>query len=365
MTAKARSATTTTTTTKTTATNRPAHHHPHCRKTADTVSFEHKERYVDNKGMDRIMTPVEYKATGRQLCSTLRSPHDPAPRLVAHGSGPWNTPCTNVRELLKRHAAEGATLVRGYRLLTVPITKEEQEQPETPRTRVWKAVFHAVVAHPPKNPTASDKWIYECATAPEDIADRKHDFLFVPSSRAHCELTDEQLLTGDWLLGIVIGGDKLFCDVVAADNATRGRERSMVCVVPENCIAKRKLVFGYFPHFSQWFRQEPRHMSPESMAELMGFPCVDAAEKVANPSMDYFDDEHLQASIDRNTSALVDGGQASLRLEYESQQALLQGRQSFEHTRAKWLNHYDELFETIEKVTEQRYQAALAQRNLR
>jgi len=345
-------------------THSTTHKLPHQRReAASTVSFEHKDRYIDNREQDGIMTAEEYKALAKQICSTLRSPHDPPPRLMAHGDGPWNTPCTNVRELLHQHQANGAVLVRGYRLLTVQYNPEQK--PETKPDAVWKAVFHAVVAHPPKDVSVSNKWIYECATAPEDIADRKRNFLFVPSSRAHTELTDAQLLTGDWLLGLVIGGHPLFCEVVAADNAARGRERSMVCVVPERCIAKRRLVFRFFPRFLEWFKQKPRHMPVDSMAELMGFPAADAAERAANPTIDYFDEEHIEASIERNTSALVDGGRISLRLEQETERALFFRQQTFDRARARWLAHYDELLDRVEKIMEDSYQTALAQLGIR
>ena len=300
------------------------------------------------------MTPDEYKVVSKQICWTLRSPQDPPPRSIEHGSGPWSTPCTNVRDLLR--SANGAVLLRGYRLLTVPLAGKRPK-------RVWKAVSHVVIAHPPVDGTKS-KWIYECATAPENIADRKQNYVFVPSSRAHAELTDAQFLTGNWLLGVVIGGDRIFCDIVAADNATRGRERNMISTAPERCIAKRKMVFGFFPHFAQWFRQSERSMLPDSMAELMGFPAVDAEEKTINSDVDFFDEDHIQDSIERNTNALVQGGLRSLRLEHVSLQALYSATQSFDSTRLRWFEHYDELLEKVERVIEIRYQDALRERKL-
>ena len=355
MTAKSRP----TATTATTSTGNGKHAR---RKSASTVRFDQGDRYVDNRGVERILTVEEYKALAKQISSLLRMPADPPPRPMAHGQGSWNTPCQNVRALLEQHAATGAVLMRGFRLLTVPLDREEWTHAEV--GPVWKAMFHPVVAHPPKDPTKSDKWIYECATAPEDNADRAKEFIFVPSSRAHTELTDEQILSGEWLLGTVIGGNKTFCDLVAADNVCRGRERSMVCTSPERCIAKRRLVFGFFPHFASWFQKERRHMPLESLAELMGFPCVDAAERAAAPDTNFFDETHVHASIETNANALIAGGQRSLRLQQECEMALYAGETKVEHVVARWHNHYDVMLQEVESVMEQRYKALMARERM-
>ena len=310
------------------------------------------ERYLDNKGTDRIMTADEYKALARQISATLRLPDDPAPRAMAHGRGPWNAPCSNTRELLAANADRGSVLVRGYRLLTVPLEGEAWIGKNL--GAVWKAVFHVVVAHPPSDPDRSSKWIYECATAPEDNADRGKPFLFVPSSRAHTELTDAQLLSGHWFLGLIVGGNEMFCRLVEIDNAGRGREKSMVCTSPERCIAKRRVNFFFFPNFRQWFLQKKRHMPYESMAELLGFPCADAAEQVAHPEVDFFDGANMAAALKLNTNAIVDGGRRSLDLHYECLQGLILGHQSFDHARARWFQHYDQLLEEMETIMAKR-----------
>lgn len=332
------------------------------RKAASTVRFDKDSRYIQNYGVERLMTVEEYRSLAKQISVALRMPTDPPPRPMAFGRGLWNRPCQNVRALLEERAPTGSVLVRGYRLHTVPLKGEGWKHADV--GPVWKAMFDFVVAHPPRDPSKSDKWIYECATAPEDNADRTKDFIFVPSSRGHTELTDEQLLSGEWLLGTVIGGNQRFCDVVAADNVSRGRERSMICRSPERCIAKRLATFGFFPHFASWYQQERRNMPLESMAEVMGFPCVDVAERDANPTTNFFDEKHVYESIGNNTNALVDGGRRSHRLWQECEMALYAGGTQFEHVVARMHAHYDALLEEVEEVMEQRFRAAMARNRM-
>lgn len=325
------------------------------RKPANTINFDAAERYLDNKGTDRPMTALEYKPLARQISHTLRLPTDPPPRMMTHGSGPWNAPCSNARELLAANAERGSVLVRGYRIMTVPF--ETDVWIGTNLGPVWKGVFHLVVAHPPKDPDRSSKWLYECATAPENDSDRGKPFLFVPSSRAHTELTDLQVLSGHWFLGLIVGGNPMFCRLVEIDNAGRGREKSMVCTTPERCIAKRRVNFFFFPNFKQWFLLKKRHMPFESMAELLGFPCADAAFQVAHSEIDFFDEANMPAALELNTNAIVDGGRRSLDLHYDSLQGLLSGQQSFDHARAMWFAHYDKLLEEMETIMSKRSEA--------
>jgi hypothetical protein len=262
--------------------------------------------------------------------------------------------------LLERHAKDGAVLVRGYRMITIPLSNTEWVGQEC--GDLWKAVFHLVVAHPPKNPEVSSKWIYECASASEKAALGHEDdapFLFLPSSRAHAELTDEQVLSGDWLLGVVIGGNRIFCDLVVADNGTRGRERTMVQLSPEDCIAKPRLVFYHFPHFFQWFQNKKRAMSPDSMRELMGFPCVTAADQSMQPNADLFEGELMLAALERNTSGLIDGGRLSFHLQNECLRALYNAELTVDQVRAKWFAHYDNMLADVDVMLERKYKAML------
>ena len=332
------------------------------RQPARTVCFDGRRNDDDDgdddhrnsRNGDRIMTAEEYKPLAKQIAKALRMPSDPPPRPMAQGRGPWNQPCRNVSTLFEAHASSGAVLVRGFRLLMVSIEGDDQ-----PR---WKAVFHLVVAHPPKDATKSNKWIYECATAYEDTMGRaSQDFIFVPSSRAHTELTDEQLLSGEWLLGMVIGGQPVWCAHILADNAARGgRLQGLVGTSPEQCVARRRMLFGHFPHFESWYQQKKRAFTLDCLAEIMGFPCIDVAERAANPGINFFDEQHVHASIANNEKALVNGGERCNALTLETERALLAGEETVASVVARFRRQYDELLREVETVRAKRYESHLA-----
>jgi len=332
------------------------------RKPVKTVDFAPSDEYYVTKGADSIMTAEQYKTVAKQIAAKVRMPHDPSPRVMEPGTGTWNTPCQNVARLLEDCAPTGSVLVRGYRMVVISISESASWLGKTGGC-MWKAIFHVVVAHPPKDPTVSDKWIYECATAPEDIADRKKSFIFVPSSRAHAELTDEQILSGYWFLGIVLGGNDMFAKVVAASNACRGRESSMIGAVSEQCIAKRCMVYEFFPHFKAWYIQKRRTFTADTMAELMGFPCADAGSREGCGEM-IFDDANMATWLDNNQTSLIDGGRRSVLLGHEVLTELYQSTATFEGGQARWYAHYDTMLEEIERITEQHYEAELAKHNL-
>ena len=266
----------------------------------------------DNPTHDRVMTAKEFKLLRREICPKLRFTNDPPPRTMRPGTGDSRTPCRNIRELLEKHADTGAKVVRGFRMLTNPVGEVEWEGMD--RGNIWKAVFHLVVAHPPKDSSVSSKWIYECATTTESPEDQHSEFIFVPSSRAHSELNDEQVLSGEWLLGVVVGGNPICLQAIFKDNQTRGRERSLIAETPERCIAKRSITFRIFPHFKSWFDDRKRKMTLEATAEFFGFPIIDAATKRNHPEVDYFKGQNLIEALDLNTNKLVDGGRQSVLL---------------------------------------------------
>lgn len=328
------------------------------RKPAQLLRFS-SDGYSD--GQQRLMTNEEFRLVSKEISAKLRKRTDPPPRMMQHGCGHWSTPCTNVETLLSKRASSGSILLRGFKIFSVSIDQSECMV----ERRLWKAVSHVVVAHPPINPSKSLKWLYECATAPEDIADRRKNFLFVPSTRAHTDLTDEQLLRGEWHLCTIIGGDMMFAEMISADNSNRGRERSMIVTSPEQCVAKRRQLFGFFPHFERWYAQQKRRLVVESVAELMGFPCVDRYESACNPLVDFFDDDHIDQSLKNNVDALVDGGRMSVDLNHDTCVDLYTSKTTIEQTSARWFMHYDYLLAQIEQISDRRYHSALCMLGLK
>ena len=161
----------------------------------------------------------------------------------------------------------------------------------------------------------------------------------------------------------MLGGNDMFAKVVAASNACRGRESSMIGAVPEHCIAKRRMIYGYFDHFKGWYVQKRRIFTPDTMAELMGFPCADAASREGCGEL-IFDDANMPTWLDNNQTSLIDGGRRSVLLGHEFLRELYQSTTTFEEGQARWYAHYDTMLEEIERITEQHFQAELAKHNL-
>ena len=174
----------------------------------------------------RLMTREEFDALKAIVLPLLRAKGDPAPRILQPGRGDRASWFRNVRELLAR--TPGGTLVRGYKLFVFRL------DPHVFRSIAWKAQFHVVVARAGE----SGKLLYECANKGHPGNEEELPFVFVPSSRAHSELTDEQLLSGDWHLGSVVGGDAFFEMRFVAHEKLQGRAQSVVDSNPDALKAK-------------------------------------------------------------------------------------------------------------------------------
>jgi hypothetical protein len=314
------------------------------------INFDCSDEYVDGNGIDRPMTKEEYKKTAKELAQALRNNFDPPPRTM-HKEEP--SEFKTHAEILA--AFPGSTLLRGWRMMVVPV--DLGERPEKAAV-VWKAIFHVVVAHLPK--TEGAKARYEIPSnwhAPEE-------YIFLPSSRAHAELTDVDVLSGHWHFGVVLGGSRVISDVVEADNSARGKEKSMICSTPERCIAQRRQVFGFFPCFKEWYQQKPRTFTQEALAELFGFPCVDLGKRLENIETNYFDERHMRDAIENNTTYLVDGGRTSVHLQSRLLKELYEGNTSIEEVTAVWMEHYEELFAEVKRITDKKYKIAMIKAGL-
>ena len=218
----------------------------------------------------------------------------------------------------------------------------------------WKAHTHLVVAHPPKDATKSDKWIYECANQQPHEDKDEESFLFVPSSRVHAELSDEQLLSGYWILGMVIGGNRFWCDAIVAHCAFRGRRRSLVALWPEHSIAKRMSRVFLMPHFKDWYASKQRHDGIDDLAEMMGCPMSDA-EVPFDPN----DIQQLRKAVVENGNALVDGSE-TLQLHHFTYPKLLSGELSVEEARRMFHDHYTAQHAKMEALLDQRFMGTMA-----
>ena len=314
------------------------------------INFDTSDEYVDGNGIDRPMTAKEYKLTARGLNKALRNKHDPPPRTM-HPEEPSEFKIH--AEILQ--AFPGSTLVRGWRMMVVPV--DLGTHPDSTSV-IWKAIFHAVVAHVPKTEGTKPKYEipgnWRC----------DEEYIFLPSSRAHAELTDVDVLSGEWHFGTVLGGSRVVADVVEADNAIRGREKSMICRTPERCIAQRRMVFGFFPVFKEWYNQKARQFTQEALAELFGFPCIDLGNRLRHLNVNFFDEAHMKESIENNTTYIVDGGRTSVHLQARLLKELYEGSTTIEEVQKVWCEHYDELFTQVKRVTDRKYKKAMIQAGL-
>ena len=170
---------------------------------------------------ETLMTKEIYRKTAKHWLKSLQAPGDPTPRFMAAGTGPPFATCDNIRDALKTHPK--TTPVRGYRILFVRLQDDDW---------VVKAVFHVVLSHASNDPAIPDR--YECVTDHyNDVGDAKNGFLFVPSSRAHANLTDDEILSGKWCFGTVLIGCDAFCEWLISHMQVQGRMKSIVGRSPE------------------------------------------------------------------------------------------------------------------------------------
>jgi hypothetical protein len=307
--------------------------------------------FVQGEGHDHVMTKAEYAEWNRggALLKQLRCKDDPAPRTMAHGCGEGKRFCPNVAGLLAANAARGSQLVRGYKLAHIPLTSEQWQG-----VQAWKATFHMVVAHPPEPPAT--KWIYEDPNQPFHTEDRGKAYIFVPSSRAHAELCDEEVLSGKWTLGFVVGGNHMFCEMVIADQSLRGRRKSVIALTPERCIAKRMAKVYLMPCFAEWHTARGLREDMDGVAEMMGFPTTDIDDAI-----DMTDHKAMRTAIQTNPEALVDGMQ-TLYLMLQHCTTMMEGLISTDEVRVAFFRHYDLQKKTIDDKIARKLEAELGAR---
>ena len=179
--------------------------------------------------VDALMNPDEFAKRKHELMRALRASGDPPPRRMRTNQHP--DPAASYLEAVRQCLSqnEGSTLVRGFRLLTVPLSKKTWGA-----ASAWKASFHAVVQLPP-NPDNTDHSALCPYIDPNGAFEGQDTYLFLPSSRIHPELSDAQILSGRWFLGTVVGGCSAFA------TALRGRRSPPL---GEACTSYRSICFA-------------------------------------------------------------------------------------------------------------------------
>jgi hypothetical protein len=301
----------------------------------------HKPASEDTR--DHVMTSEEFAKWKPALMRTLWRVGDPPPRTMNHGRGGVSAHgqfTRNVRELLSKNASRGSVLVRGFKLMHIRLNQNKWGSWGV--QNAWKATFHMVVAHPPSKEGCS-KWVYEDANLPPDNEDIDVPYIFVPSSRGHAELTDEEALSNKWVLGYVIGGNADFCEMVIADQKLRGRRRSVLGTTPEEVISKRAQKCYLMPLFESWYRLREIQDPMECVAEQLGFPTVDIDE-----SLDLQNPKATRLGINNNSDATVDG-HGTLNLHNHTAEAMRRGELSEDQIQELMFKHYDAQYMLVEK----------------
>lgn len=295
---------------------------------------------VKNK-VDRLMTPSEFKLLKRYLLPDLRAKDDPPPRVVEPGKGDRTQWFTNVRELLEK--TPNGKPVRGYKLFVVPLDVSVWQCP------AWKAQFHMVI-HRPSDTNA--RGVYECANVGHTDEESSTPFVFVPSSRAHPDISDAELLADKYLPGCVVGGNTVFADAICIDQRVRGRRYSGIATCPEMCVLQRNVVVRLLPHYTEWYKLRAIHVARkddmQNLAEQMGMPTFNVGEPVDEHDLDM-----LYEQVTLNTESLICGLEG-IKMEMEARRALMSGETMFERVRDDFFAYFDRSHQKVCDVIEER-----------
>jgi hypothetical protein len=282
--------------------------------------------FLKLRGAPTCMTTKAYTKRKSRLLPQLRKRSDPPPRRMQTGTQPRSDWCRNLRTLL---ASSGGTLVRGYKLYKIPLDPNHWEE------SAWLAMAHAVV----QTISAQGTVVYTDPSAHEAHDTRGGqpitEYIFVPSSRVHSELTSEEWLSGRWILGQVLGGDPRFCQAYVVHRKVLGRWKSVLGVTPEEAVAKRHMFVRMMPHFVQWHQERGYGNNAHEQADLMG-----AAAFPIGTVVDESDLLLTYNAISENKEAYVDG-LLGLRLESRVHEQLWLGERTVDEAKALFYAHFD------------------------
>ena len=284
----------------------------------------------------RLMSAKTFHKHKGVLLPLLRERADPPPRRMRAGQESRDAWHANLRQLLER---TGGTVVRGFKLFKIRIDPAHWKVPG------WLATTHVVVA----TVSPSGTIVY---TDPNAQLDGSDEYIFVPTARAHRELTDAQLLSGEWHVGSVVGGPASFCERFVAHERLQGRAHSVVAASVAQLVSKPRVIVRLPPHFAEWFRVNEMQSSLHEVAELMGaptFPCDEAAQADAE-----IDALEAYVAVTGNPEACVDGVRG-LKLELKCREQLLSGKLSIAEARRHFFSYFDGVYSTVRQRQTRRF----------
>jgi hypothetical protein len=193
------------------------------------------------------MTKGEFAALKPTL-GVLRRSSDPPPRArMTPGVLPHDDVFGAVGAFLEKeieHCGQSRhRMIRGYKLFTMAQTNSKEGA-------CFVARPHAVVES-----TQSGK--YTCLV--QNPHSLPNEYIFVPSSLMHEELTDDQLFSGAFLLCDVVGGDAASISYILPLSKCLSRfERRRLTTRPGQMPAPSAVYVRYMPWFIDWFQSTNR-----------------------------------------------------------------------------------------------------------
>jgi len=186
---------------------------------------------------DRLMPPALYSKHKKTIWKALCSKADKAtpPRVLSPGKGCAFAAARNVRLFIKS-AEGGHTPIRGFKMMCMPESSNVKF--------TFKAVGHIVVRTPEGKLIDPTKHVDDLGT---------DDYVFVPSSRMHADLTDKQLLSGAYLFNTVLCGDDRIVDNILRVHACVSRflQRNNVRS-PESFPTVPRIHLDELPYIGDW-----------------------------------------------------------------------------------------------------------------
>tara|TARA_B100000795_G_scaffold192626_1_gene147015 strand:+ start:2688 stop:3635 length:948 start_codon:yes stop_codon:yes gene_type:complete len=277
---------------------------------------------------DRLLSLKAYTRDKKEILANLRERGDDAPRLVLPGRGSINNWHENVRASIHE---TGGKAVRGFILYTIPLDLSAW------KSVAWKATFHIVV----ETATSSGKTLYTDPNEAYKSSEQTDAYIFVPSARAHRELSDDEILQPNHLTGSVVYGNLRFCDGYIINQKARGRKWSIVGKTPETLLSKRNVRVRLMPHFSEWHRQNEIVEDAKTQAELMGSSVFEYGTTI-----DESDVLASYAAVTENEESYVDGLRG-LKLELGCRQQLMNGTITLSDVRSLFFAYFDETLTTV------------------
>jgi len=275
---------------------------------------------------DYNMTVAQYNANKHSIRNNLCNRGDAKTALVRPGIWPPDLAPRAIRarlKQLKEDGSEGYGIVRGYRLVSMTT-------PNSHMRATYNAQPHVVITCPNGE--------YESLTRNTTKSNPDAPYVFVPSSRMHTDLNDEELLSGYWLLCTVVGGPpEITGTLIHLRDTMCDFEQRRLCSSPEDSRARRSLAIRQFPGYAKWARLA---------SKLPASVYVDSAIAFGMPSRELTEDEMDMVFAGENIRTMIDIGDAS---------EFLHPKEPWKFERERWLPSVEKLHVCVDNYTQMVY----------